>query len=265
VLITTTELEKILSNPDLLLIDARSFKEYSQGHIPGAINLDLFAFHWIDTSKQGIEAFNNQAQKILSFVGITNEKKVIFYDQFSGMLAARGVWLLMYFSHPQVFMLDGGIQKWQNEDFPLETHSNQYNPSKFSGKINTDVIAGFEFIKENLYQLKIIDARSKEEYSGSIVRAARGGHIPNSINIDWNYNITDNGTMKTDKELSKLYNIPKDAPIVTYCQGAYRAANTFFTLKKIGFKNVKVYLGSWGEWGNNLDLPVEPNKQKING
>jgi thiosulfate/3-mercaptopyruvate sulfurtransferase len=66
--------------------------------------------------------------------------------------------------------------------------------------------------------------------------------------------------MKTDEELSKLYNIPKDSPIVTYCQGAYRAANTFLALKKIGFKNVKVYLGSWGEWGNNLDLSIELTK-----
>jgi thiosulfate/3-mercaptopyruvate sulfurtransferase len=175
VLISTIELEKFLNDQDLLLIDTRSFKEYSQGHIRGAVNLDLYAFHWIDTSKQGMEAFNNQAQKILSFVGVTNEKKVIFYDEFSGMLAARGVWLLTYFSHPKVFMLDGGIKKWKNEDFPLETHSNQYIPSKFSGKINTDVFAGFEFIKENLNHLKIIDARSKEEFDGTIVRAARGG------------------------------------------------------------------------------------------
>ena len=262
-LITTIELEKILSNPDLILIDTRSSKEYFEGHIPGAVNLDLFAFHWIDTSKQGIEAFNIQTQKILSFVGVTYEKMVVFYDDISGMLAARGVWLLMYFSHPHVWMLDGGIKKWKNENFPLETTSNQYKPSKFLGKINKDVITGFEFIKENINQLKIIDARSKEEYDGLIVRAARGGHIPNSINIDWNHNLTDIGTMKTDEELSKLYNFPKNTPIVTYCQGAYRAANTFFALKKIGFKNIKVYLGSWGEWGNNLDLPIESNKEKI--
>ena len=255
-LITTADLEKNLNNPELLLIDTRSYKEYFGGHIPGAVNLDLFAFHWIDTSKQGIDAFNIQTQKILSFVGVTSEKKVVFYDDISGMLAARGVWLLMYFSHPRVLMLDGGIKKWKNENLPLETKSNHYKPSKFSGKINTELIAGFEFIKENLNHLKIIDARTKEEYNGSVVRAARGGHIPNSINIDWNYNINDDGTMKKDEDLLKLYNIPKDAPIITYCQGAYRAANTFFALKKIGFKNVKVYLGSWGEWGNNLELPV---------
>jgi len=256
VLITSIELEKILNDPTLILIDTRSFKEYSEGHIPGAVNLDLFAFHWIDTSNPGIEAFNAQSKQILSFVGVSNDKKVVFYDDISGMLAARGVWLLMYFSHPNSLMLDGGIKKWKNENLPLETKPNHYKPSKFSGKINAELIAGFEFIKENLNNLKIIDARSKEEYDGSLVRAARGGHIPNSMNIDWNENLRDDGTMKNNEEISKLYNIPKDTEIVTYCHGAYRAANTFLALKKIGFKNVKVYLGSWGEWGNKLDLPV---------
>jgi thiosulfate/3-mercaptopyruvate sulfurtransferase len=256
-LISTTELEKILNNSDLLLIDTRSYKEYSEGHIPGAINLDLFAFHWVDTSKQGIDAFNIQTQKLLSFVGVTNEKKIVFYDDVSGMLAARGVWLLMYFSHPQVSMLDGGIKKWKGENLPIETTSNQFHPSNFSGKINDQLIADFEFLNENLKRLKIIDARSEEEFDGSTIRAARGGHIPNSLNIDWNFNINDDGTMKSNEDLSKLYNIPKDSEIVTYCQGAYRAANTFLALKKIGFKNVRVYLGSWGEWGNKLDLPVK--------
>ena len=255
-LITTADLEKILNDSELLLIDTRSYKEYSEGHIPGAINLDLFAFHWIDTSKEGLESFNVQTQKILSFVGVTNEKKVIFYDDVSGMLAARGVWLLMYFSHPQVMMLDGGIKKWKNEKLPIETKLNQNNPSKFLGKINPELVAGYEFISKNLDNLKIIDARSAEEYDGTLVIAARGGHIPHSMNIDWNENITEGGIMKNDDELSKLYNLPKDASIVTYCQCAYRAANTFIALKKIGFKNVKVYLGSWGEWGNKLDLSV---------
>ena len=255
-LISPDELEKILNSEDLLLIDTRSFKEYSEGHIPGAVNLDLFAFHWIDTSKEGIESYNSQTQKLLSYVGVSNEKKIVFYDDISGMLSARGVWMLMYFSHPQTMMLDGGFNKWKKENLPTQTKPNNYNPSKFSGKLNPEIITGFEFLNKNLDNLTIIDARSKEEYDGTLVRAARGGHIPNSVNIDWNQNITENGILKNNEELLQLYNFPKDSPIVTYCQGAYRAANTFLTLKKIGFKNVKVYLGSWGEWGNNLDLPV---------
>jgi thiosulfate/3-mercaptopyruvate sulfurtransferase len=255
-LITTADLAKELDNPNLVLVDTRSYKEYSQGHIPGAVNLDLFAFHWFDTSGEGLQAFNEQSKKILSFVGITESAKVVFYDDVSGMLAARGVWLLLYFSHDRVFMLDGGIKKWIAEDHPLETKSNGFRPAKFSGRINPDIIAGFKYIQENLDRLVIIDARSKEEYDGMVIRAARSGHIPNATNIDWNLNLSDDGTIKDQAALSELYKIPKDAEIVTYCQGAYRAANSFLALKKLGFKNVKVYLGSWGEWGNKPELPV---------
>ncbi len=255
-LISTTELSSILKDPQTLIIDTRSFKEYSEGHIPGAVNLDLFAFHWIDTSKEGIENFNKQTQMILSFAGITDEKKVIFYDEISGMLAARGVWMLMYFSHPNAVMLDGGMKKWRNEKLEIETKQNNFKPTTYSGKIDSSIITGFENIRDNLDKLKIIDARSVGEYDGSTVRAAQAGHIPNSINIDWTLNVNEDGTIKNQSDLSKLYDIPKDSEIVTYCQGAYRAANSFIVLRKLGFENVKVYLGSWGEWGNRLDLPA---------
>ena len=256
-LISVSELNSELDKSDLLIIDTRSFKEYSEGHIPGAVNLDLFAFHWIDTTKEGIQNFNKQAEMIFSFVGVTFEKKIVFYDNVSGMLAARGVWMLQYFSHPNVLLLDGGITKWKKENLPLETKPNPFQPSQFSGKINPQILASYQYILDNADSLKIIDARSAEEYSGTTVRAAQVGHIPKSINIDCNTNINDDGTFKSDTELSQLYQIPKDSEIVTYCQGAYRAANTFLALKKLGYSNVRVYLGSWGEWGNKLELPVE--------
>ena len=102
----------------------------------------------------------------------------------------------------------------------------------------------------------ILDARSKEEYVGSDVRAARRGHIPSAVNIDWENNI-ENDTFKRKKKLLKIYSkIPKEASVVSYCQGGYRAANSFVALKMLGYKKVKLYLGSWGEWGNKLDLPV---------
>ena len=135
------------------------------------------------------------------------------------------------------------------------SYSNRTN-KVFTTSIDTTIISGFEYIKENIGKITIIDARSKDEFEGTIPRAARGGHIPTAINIDWNKNLED-GSFKNDEGLASLYEMSKDTQIVTYCQGAYRAANSFLALKKIGFKNVKVYLGSWGEWGNNLELPVE--------
>jgi thiosulfate/3-mercaptopyruvate sulfurtransferase len=103
----------------------------------------------------------------------------------------------------------------------------------------------------------LIDARTKEEFEGKHVRAARSGHIPSAINIDWEENIQ-GGSFKTKEELAKLYSkIAKDSKVVTYCQGGYRAANTFLALKSLGYKGVRMYLGSWGEWGNKTDLPIE--------
>jgi thiosulfate/3-mercaptopyruvate sulfurtransferase len=259
-LISSTELMKKIEKPDLILIDSRSYKEYSEGHIPGAVNLDFFYYHWSDTSKNGIKAFEKQMENLLSFLGVTNDKTVIFYDEVSGMSAARGVWTLMYFSHPYTFMLDGGFKKWKSLGLPTETKTNGFKPAKFSGKINKDLIAGYEYVNKKIGKIKLLDARSKDEYDGITIRAARKGHIPTAINIDWILNVNDDGTMKSTEDLSKMYNFSKDDEIITYCQGGYRAANSFLALKILGFKNVKIYLGSWGEWGNRLDLPIELSK-----
>ena len=259
-LISPNELLKKIEKPDLILVDSRSYKDYLEGHISGAVNLDFFYYHWSDTSKDGIMAFEKQMENLLSFLGVTNNKTVVFYDEVSGMSAARGVWTLMYFSHSNALILDGGFKKWKSLGLATETKTNGFKPNKFSGTINKAVLADYEYIKKKIGKIKILDARSKDEYDGVTIRAARKGHIPTAINIDWMLNINDDGTMKSTEDLAKMYNFSKDDEIVIYCQGGYRAANSFVALKLLGFKNIKVYLGSWGEWGNRLDLPIEPSK-----
>jgi len=259
-LISTSELNKRLDDENLLIIDARSWHEYERGHIPNAINLDLFAFHWADTSKEGIESFNKQMTKLLSNVGVSHDKFVVFYDDVSGIFAARGVWLLEYLSHKNVMMLDGGISKWKKDGYLIEKHLNSYKPAKFKPKINPDVLATYIYVHNSLSNpnVKIVDARTKEEYTGKWVRAARAGHIPNAINIDWKANVEKYGRFKSSEALIKLYGkISKNDEVICYCQGGYRAANGYLALKKLGYKKLRVYLGSWYEWGNTLDLPVE--------
>ena len=190
---------------------------------------------------------------MLSSIGIQKNSHVIFYDDISGMTSARGVWLMLYFSHQNMSMLDGGFENWKNNNFPIEIKSNPLSHHKFRGKVNTKLLVTAEVIERSLgsKNLVIVDARSSEEFDGSDVRAVRRGHIPSAVNINWENNV-ENGTFKNVEKLSKIYlPIPKDANIVTYCQGAYRAANTFVALKILGYEKIRMYLGSWGEWGNN--------------
>jgi thiosulfate/3-mercaptopyruvate sulfurtransferase len=247
-------------NSNLLIIDARSFSDYINGHIPGAINLDLMNFHWFDTSTEGIVQFNKQMKILLNFLGISSQNCVVFYDAISGSSASRGIWLLHYFSLNDVYILDGGFTNWLKSNYPIETKTNPFMPSKNDFSINTKVLADADYIKKrlekNVDDIVIIDCRSEMEYDGSVARASRIGHIPNAININWINNL-ESEKFKEFEKLAQLYSfIPKDKEIITYCQGGYRAANTYLILKKLGYSNVKLYLGSWGEWGNMPTLPI---------
>jgi thiosulfate/3-mercaptopyruvate sulfurtransferase len=259
-LISSQDLYKLIKKQDnTIVIDARSFSEYKNGHVPGAVNIDLFQLHWFDTTKRGIKDFNRQSRLLLSNIGISKDSKVIFYDNVSGVSAARGVWLLLYFSHENVCMLDGGFEKWKREKFPVEVKTNQLRNARFIGKTNSKVIADATEVNKSIRNknVKIVDARAREEYVGSAVRAARKGHIPSAVNIDWNGNI-EKDIFKSKQKLSKIYSkIPKNSQVITYCQGGYRAAHAFVALKILGYRKVKMYLGSWGEWGNRLEFPVE--------
>ena len=183
---------------------------------------------------------------------------MIFYDNVSGISASRGVWMLLYFSHKEVCMLDGGFERWKKEGYRIEMKTNPLKYAEFKGRINDKVLATAKEIKAllNNKNVSIVDVRSSKEYNGSDARAVRRGHIPSAINIDWENNI-ENGVFKSKSKLSQIYSdVLKKSRIITYCQGGYRAANTFLALKLLGYDKVKMYLGSWGEWGNKLDLPV---------
>jgi thiosulfate/3-mercaptopyruvate sulfurtransferase len=159
-------------------------------------------------------------------------------------------------------MLDGGFECWKKEGHPIEIKSNPLLHSNFKGKIDKNIMSTAGEVKRSLKnkEVVILDVRSKEEFNGSDVRAARRGHIPSAVNIDWQNNI-ENGIFKSNRKLSKIYsNIPKSSKIITYCQGGYRAANAFLVLKVLGYDNVTMYLGSWGEWGNKIEYPISNGK-----
>jgi thiosulfate/3-mercaptopyruvate sulfurtransferase len=250
----------------IVIVDTRSLSEYLDGHIPGAINIDLMQFHWIDTSKIGISQFNRQMKILFSNLGLSDTKFAVFYDNISGPSASRGVWLSHYFSHLNSLILDGGLTEWKAEGLEIQKESNSFIHSKLTANPNSEVLADLKMIESSLTESSgsgkyvLLDCRSKQEFEGSVVRALKRGHIPNAINIDWSCNINEenNGKFKSMSDLAKTYSgIAKTDEVITYCQGGYRAANTFIVLKMLGYERVRMYLGSWGEWGNIPHLPAQ--------
>ena len=237
-----------------VLLDCRGFADYKKSHIPGAVNLDVFAFHWYDTSPEGLDAFVSQARRLASHAGLCDRRRAVFYDGTSGMLAARGLWIAKLLGHPDAAMLDGGLAAWSAGGRPLEEGTRAFSPCGEPSGTDRSVLIGRDELASGLESLRVIDARSEAEYRGRDVRAARGGHVPGADNIDWTENLNPDGSFKSPERLRALYG--PDRPTAVYCHGAYRAANTFVAMRLAGYSDVRVYLGSWGEWGN-LDLPAE--------
>jgi thiosulfate/3-mercaptopyruvate sulfurtransferase len=259
-LVTSVEEAKsLLRRKDALFVDTRNYWRYVKGHIPRAHNLELYAFHWIDTSKPGISAFVDQMAMLFSSLGIDRSKHVVFYQNNSGYDAARGVWLLKFLGHERVSILDGGLNLWKRKGFPL-SRSDPKNVTRgdFEPKVNNDILATLELLSNNSMR-KIVDTRSQGEYSGRFRRALKIGHVPNAVNLEWKQVLRKDGTFKSAKQLKRLYSglgLRERDEIVTYCQSGYRAAHSWLVLKMLDYRNVKNYLGSWYEWGNNPKTKV---------
>ena len=247
--------------PGPLLIDARPAHEFARGQIAGAVHLDLWGLSLIDTSEAPLRAFAWMIGHLFSLRGVRPDRPVVLYEADSGIRAARVFWWLEYLGHPDARVLDGGVTAWVRAGLPLSTDPMVPVASDWHGTPTPERVATWQDVLTRLGRdTAIVDTRSDDEYYGRAVRAARGGAIPGAVHLEWTRNLTPEGRFKSAGDLRAMYadaGIGPDREVVTYCQGGYRAAHTYLALRHLGFPRVRNYTGSWKEWGDRDDLPIE--------
>jgi thiosulfate/3-mercaptopyruvate sulfurtransferase len=256
-------LEEHLGDTDVLPVDVRVPFLFGQAHLPGAVNIPQFFLTGPDAGPPDPRGF---AQR-LGAVGVTRDSYVIAYDDGASPAAARLLWVLRYLEHPRVAMLDGGITAWMREDRPIETGPPQRAPGQYQINGNDDsVIADAEYTRASIGRSDaiIVDVRAPDEYLGLRLTAARNGHIPTAINIDWtnNFQVGDDAIvrLKAPDDLRLMYEsagVTPDKEVIVHCQAANRASETFAVLKALDYPRVRTYSPGWLEWGNRFDVPVD--------
>ena len=245
-----------------LLLDLRPPEAYAAGHIPTAIHLDLWGVSLIDTDPAPLTAFMWMIEHVLAVHGVDAATPVVVYDEQSGVRAARAFWFLEYFGHPSVRVLDGGFTAWTTAHRPITREAAPPPKSEWTGTRDERTLATWKDVKTAIGRgdAVILDTRSDAEHDGSLVRARRGGAVPGAVHIEWTRNLSESGEFKPAAELKQMYTdagVTPDREVITYCQGGYRAANSYLALRLLGYPRVRMYIGSWKEWGDREDLPIE--------
>ena len=263
-IIEPNELEKLLGNDQLIIVDLCKPETYVQAHIPGAIYLDYKQIIGANPPVMGLLPDVENLTMLASIIGLSNDKYLVSYDDEGGGKAARLLWTLNAMDFSRCSLLNGGIHAWANEHHPLEQTVNKAPAAQFEVSISPEPIGDKNFILENLQNetVALFDSRSTAEYTGIKKFAAKAGHIPGAVNIDWLEFIdqNNNARLKPESEIRATLDksgLTSDKTVVTYCQTHHRSALTYWVLKALGYPNVKGYPGSWSDWGNSSDTPVE--------
>jgi len=248
-----------------VIVDTRPAESYAQGHLPGAIHLDLWGFSLIDTDEAPRRAFLWMIHHVLEQRGINAERPVVVYEDNSGMRAARVFWFLEYFGHPDARVLDGGFSAWLDARLPVTRDATAPKAVEWKAAPRPEAAAGWKDVALRLESpdAVMLDTRSADEYTGRVARAARGGAIPGAVHVEWTRNLAEDGAFKSDDDLRAMYEaagVTPDREVITYCQGGYRAAHGYLALRVLGYPKVRNYLGSWKEWGDRQDLPIETHE-----
>ncbi len=270
VLVDTDWVDQHKNDPKVRVaeVDYDPTANYTLGHVPGSVLIDWKADINDPVTRNIIT--KQACESLLQRVGVNDDTTLVLYGDFNNWFAAFAFWVFKYYGYKDVRLMNGGRKKWLEEDKPVTKDILSHAKGNFKASEPDSSIRVFlKYVRDTLGSKILVDVRGPKEFTGEILappeypteHAQRGGHIPGAVNIPWGQAVNDDGTFKSADELQKLYQskgVAADKEVISYCRIGERSSHTWFVLKYLlGYPNVKNYDGSWTEWGNMIDNPIE--------
>ncbi len=270
VLVDTQWVEDHLDDPGIRIVEVDENPGlYAEAHIPGAIGFD-----WKTDLQDQVKRDFLDAQafgELFGSRGISNDQTIVLYGDRNNWFAAYTYWYLKYYGHDDVKLMNGPREKWIGEGRPTTTDVPSNDAVTFTAQEGDAAIRATrdEVLAALDAETKLVDVRSPQEFSGELIAmpgyeqegAQRAGHIPGAKSVPWAQAVQEDGTFKSADALAELYSskgVTNGADVIAYCRIGERSAHTWFVLHELlGRDDVKNYDGSWTEWGNLVNVPVE--------
>jgi thiosulfate/3-mercaptopyruvate sulfurtransferase len=250
----------------IIIADTRSEQQYLQGHVPGAVWLDISGLG-ARTSESALPILHQDLAARFSTLGITGAEQVVFYDESMGTKAPKALWFLTYAGYRWGRVLHGGFEAWQKAGLPVSTEKTARLARSFSVNANPAILASTDYVSKRIRSSTavILDVRSRDEYMGKekSQHCARSGRIPGAIWLEWTELLETPLSYRQVADLEKrlkAIGATPDKEIVVYCHQGNRSSNSYLALQLLGYPRVRNYVGSWHEWAARLDLPLEKDE-----